>query len=127
MAVQLATAAGRSPAMRSPSIKEGPGAFLWAHRALAQPIQWIDAEWDRVPRGFSRRLNVMVENHRGVLAKVASEIAEAAEHRLDHHAEAARSSPKHALRGRGGNRQQPRASDARAAATPDVKKITAAE
>lgn len=43
-----------------------------------EPDQWIDVEWDaRISRLFQAAINVMVENQRGVLAKVASEIADA--------------------------------------------------
>ena len=43
-----------------------------------EPDQWIDVEWDtRTSRLFQAAINVTVENQRGVLAKVASEIAEA--------------------------------------------------
>jgi (p)ppGpp synthase/HD superfamily hydrolase len=44
-----------------------------------EPDQWIDVEWDlRTSRLFQAAIRVMVHNQRGVLAKVASEIAEAA-------------------------------------------------
>ena len=43
-----------------------------------EPEQWIDVEWDpRTTRLFQVAVNVTVENQRGVLAKVASEIAAA--------------------------------------------------
>jgi RelA/SpoT family (p)ppGpp synthetase len=43
-----------------------------------EPDQWIDVEWDRQPsRLFQTAVRVMVTNQRGVLAKVASEIADA--------------------------------------------------
>jgi (p)ppGpp synthase/HD superfamily hydrolase len=43
-----------------------------------EPEQWIDVEWDaRSARLFQAAISVTVENQRGVLAKVASEIAEA--------------------------------------------------
>ena len=43
-----------------------------------EPDQWLDVEWDpRTTRLFQAAINVTVENQRGVLAKVASEIAEA--------------------------------------------------
>ena len=43
-----------------------------------EPEQWIDVEWDpRTSRLFQVAINVTVENQRGVLAKVASEIADA--------------------------------------------------
>jgi (p)ppGpp synthase/HD superfamily hydrolase len=42
-----------------------------------EPEQWIDVEWDlRTTRLFQAAVNVTVENQRGVLAKVASEIAQ---------------------------------------------------
>ena len=43
-----------------------------------EPEQWIDVEWDpRTTRLFQAAIHVVVENQRGVLAKVASEVAEA--------------------------------------------------
>ena len=43
-----------------------------------EPEQWIDVEWDpRTTRLFQAAIHVTVENQRGVLAKVASEIADA--------------------------------------------------
>ena len=43
-----------------------------------EPDQWIDVEWDpRTTRLFQAAIDVTVENQRGVLAKVASEVAEA--------------------------------------------------
>ena len=43
-----------------------------------EPEQWIDVDWDaRTSRLFQAAINVTVENQRGVLAKVASEIAAA--------------------------------------------------
>jgi len=43
-----------------------------------EPDQWIDVEWDpRTTRLFQASIDVFVENQRGALAKVASEIAEA--------------------------------------------------
>ncbi|HEY8068453.1 MAG TPA: bifunctional (p)ppGpp synthetase/guanosine-3',5'-bis(diphosphate) 3'-pyrophosphohydrolase [Burkholderiales bacterium] len=43
-----------------------------------EPEQWIDVEWDRQPsRLFQTAVRVTVTNQRGVLAKVASEIADA--------------------------------------------------
>jgi RelA/SpoT family (p)ppGpp synthetase len=43
-----------------------------------EPEQWLDVEWDRkTTRLFYAALRVTVTNRRGVLAKVASEIAEA--------------------------------------------------
>jgi (p)ppGpp synthase/HD superfamily hydrolase len=44
----------------------------------AEPEQWLEVEWDRKPsRLFQAAIRVTVANQRGVLAKVASEIAEA--------------------------------------------------
>ncbi|HXR57734.1 MAG TPA: bifunctional (p)ppGpp synthetase/guanosine-3',5'-bis(diphosphate) 3'-pyrophosphohydrolase [Burkholderiales bacterium] len=67
------------------SIKKGQG--LVVHTAecrhaqrsrRVEPDQWIDVEWDRRPsRLFQAAIRVTVANQRGVLAKVASEIAEA--------------------------------------------------
>jgi len=43
-----------------------------------EPDQWLDVEWDpRTNRLFQAGIHVMVENQRGVLARVASQIAEA--------------------------------------------------
>jgi len=43
-----------------------------------EPEQWIDVEWDpATARLYQAAIKVMVANQRGVLAKVASEIAEA--------------------------------------------------
>jgi len=43
-----------------------------------EPDQWIDVEWDpRTSRLFQAAIGVTVENQRGVLAKVASAIADA--------------------------------------------------
>ena len=43
-----------------------------------EPDQWLDVEWDpRTNRLFQAAVHVMVENQRGVLARVASQIAEA--------------------------------------------------
>ena len=83
-----------------------------------EPDQWIDVEWDpRTTRLFQAAINVTVENQRGVLARVASEIADAGSNidaiSMDedrgalHH---------HALRARGGEPPAPRARHARAAA-----------
>jgi guanosine-3',5'-bis(diphosphate) 3'-pyrophosphohydrolase len=67
------------------SIKKGQG--LVVHSAECRPAtrsrrnepdQWIDVEWDRQPsRLFPTAVRVIVMNRRGVLAKVASEIADA--------------------------------------------------
>jgi (p)ppGpp synthase/HD superfamily hydrolase len=43
-----------------------------------EPEQWLDVEWDRkTTRLFHTAVRVTVTNRRGVLAKVASEIAQA--------------------------------------------------
>jgi (p)ppGpp synthase/HD superfamily hydrolase len=76
--------AGRARARSS--IKKGQG--LVVHTADCrsivrsrknEPDQWIDVEWDpRTSRLFQAAVNVTVENQRGVLARVASAIADAA-------------------------------------------------
>jgi GTP pyrophosphokinase len=86
MAVQLATCCRPIPGDAIVgSMKKGQG--LVVHNAECpgiersrknEPDQWLDVEWD--PSGtrlFQAAVKVMVENRRGVLAKVASEIAEA--------------------------------------------------
>ena len=86
MAVQLATCCRPIPGDAIVgSIKKGQGLVVHASDCGSitrsrknEPDQWIDVEWDpRTTRLFQAAINVMVENHRGVLAKVASEIAEA--------------------------------------------------
>jgi GTP diphosphokinase / guanosine-3',5'-bis(diphosphate) 3'-diphosphatase len=86
MAVQLATCCRPIPGDAIVgSIKKGQGLVVHASdcRSIVrsrtnEPDQWIDVEWDaRTSRLFQAAINVMVENQRGVLAKVASEIAEA--------------------------------------------------
>src|SRR5919108_4280428 len=86
MAVQLATCCRPIPGDSIVgSIKKGQGLVVHASgcRAIVrsrknEPDQWIDVEWDpRTSRLFQTAINVIVENQRGVLAKVASEIAEA--------------------------------------------------
>jgi (p)ppGpp synthase/HD superfamily hydrolase len=86
MAVQLATCCRPIPGDAIVgSIKKGQGLVVHADdcRSIVrsrtnEPDQWIEVEWDaRTPRLFQAAINVMVENQRGVLAKVASEIAEA--------------------------------------------------
>jgi RelA/SpoT family (p)ppGpp synthetase len=86
MAVQLATCCRPIPGDAIVgSIKKGQGLVVHASDCGAivrsrknEPDQWIDVEWDvRTTRLFQTAINVMVENQRGVLAKVASEIAEA--------------------------------------------------
>jgi GTP diphosphokinase / guanosine-3',5'-bis(diphosphate) 3'-diphosphatase len=87
MAVQLATCCRPIPGDAiAGSIKKGQGLVVHASECRAivrsrknEPDQWIDVEWDpRTSRLFQAAINVTVENQRGVLAKVASEIAEAA-------------------------------------------------
>jgi RelA/SpoT family (p)ppGpp synthetase len=86
MAVQLATCCRPIPGDAIiGSIKKGQGLVVHASDCGSivrsrknEPDQWIDVEWDpRTTRLFQAAINVMVENRRGVLAKVASEIAEA--------------------------------------------------
>ena len=79
-------AAGRSRATPIVgSIKKGQGLVVHASdcRGIVrsrknEPEQWIDVEWDpRTTRLFQAAIHVTVENQRGVLAKVASEVADA--------------------------------------------------
>jgi (p)ppGpp synthase/HD superfamily hydrolase len=86
MAVQLATCCRPIPGDAIlGSMKKGQGLVVHTaecRQALRsrriEPDQWIDVEWDRRPsRMFPTALRVVVANQRGVLAKVASEIAEA--------------------------------------------------
>ncbi len=86
MAVQLATCCRPIPGDAiAGSIKKGQGLVVHASDCGSivrsrknEPDQWIDVEWDpRTTRLFQAAINAMVENRRGVLAKVASEIAEA--------------------------------------------------
>ncbi|HLS86359.1 MAG TPA: bifunctional (p)ppGpp synthetase/guanosine-3',5'-bis(diphosphate) 3'-pyrophosphohydrolase [Burkholderiales bacterium] len=86
MAVQLATCCRPIPGDAiAGSIKKGQGLVVHASecRTIArsranEPDQWIDVEWDpRTTRLFQASIDVFVENQRGVLAKVAFEIAEA--------------------------------------------------
>jgi RelA/SpoT family (p)ppGpp synthetase len=86
MGVQLATCCRPIPGDAIVgSIKKGQGLVVHASdcRSIVrsrkkEPDQWIDVEWDpRTTRLFQAAINVTVENQRGVLAKVASEIAEA--------------------------------------------------
>ncbi|MGQ0546308.1 MAG: ACT domain-containing protein, partial [Betaproteobacteria bacterium] len=87
MAVQLATCCRPIPGDAIVgSIKKGQGLVVHAEDCAAslrsrknEPEQWIDVEWDpRTTRLFQAAIGVTVENRRGVLAKVASAIAEAA-------------------------------------------------
>jgi RelA/SpoT family (p)ppGpp synthetase len=86
MAVQLASCCRPIPGDAIVgSIKKGQGLVVHASDCASivrsrkkEPEQWIDVEWDaRTARLFQAAINVTVENQRGVLAKVASEIAEA--------------------------------------------------
>jgi guanosine-3',5'-bis(diphosphate) 3'-pyrophosphohydrolase len=86
MAVQLATCCRPIPGDAIVgSIKKGQGLVVHTCDCGAslrsrknEPDQWIDVEWDaRTTRLFQAAINVTVENQRGVLAKVASEIADA--------------------------------------------------
>jgi guanosine-3',5'-bis(diphosphate) 3'-pyrophosphohydrolase len=86
MAVQLATCCRPIPGDAIVgSIKKGQGLVVHGSDCVAslrsrknEPEQWIDVEWDpRTTRLFQAAINVTVENQRGVLAKVASEIADA--------------------------------------------------
>jgi RelA/SpoT family (p)ppGpp synthetase len=86
MGVQLATCCRPIPGDAIVgSIKKGQGLVVHAADCAStvrsrkkEPEQWIDVEWDaRTTRLFQAAINVTVENQRGVLAKVASAIAEA--------------------------------------------------
>jgi RelA/SpoT family (p)ppGpp synthetase len=87
MAVQLASCCRPIPGDAIiGSIKKGQGLVVHVsdcgvieRSRKKEPDQWIDVEWDpRITRLFQVAINVTVENQRGVLAKVASEIAAAA-------------------------------------------------
>src|SRR5262245_7283133 len=86
MAVQLASCCRPIPGDAIVgSIKKGQGLVVHVsdcgvieRSRRKEPEQWIDVEWDpRTSRLFQVAINVTVENQRGVLAKVASEIAAA--------------------------------------------------
>jgi RelA/SpoT family (p)ppGpp synthetase len=86
MGVQLATCCRPIPGDTIVgSLKKGQGLVVHASDCASivrsrkkEPEQWIDVEWDaRTTRLFQAAINVTVENQRGVLAKVASAIAEA--------------------------------------------------
>jgi RelA/SpoT family (p)ppGpp synthetase len=86
MAVQLASCCRPIPGDAIVgSIKKGQGLVVHTsdcgvivRSRKKEPEQWIDVEWDaRTTRLFQAAINVTVENQRGVLAKVASEIAAA--------------------------------------------------
>jgi (p)ppGpp synthase/HD superfamily hydrolase len=85
MGVQLATCCRPIPGDAIVgSIKKGQGLVVHCvdcgtilRSRKKEPDQWIDVEWDpRTAKLFQAAINVTVENQRGVLAKVASEIAE---------------------------------------------------
>ncbi len=85
MAVQLATCCRPIPGDAIVgSMKKGQGLVVHSDACRhiersrkSEPDQWIDVEWDPVgTRLYQAAINVMVENQRGVLAKVASEIAD---------------------------------------------------
>src|SRR3954463_1042421 len=86
VAVQLATCCRPIPGDGIVgSIKKGQGLVVHQSDCPAivrsrknEPDQWLDVEWDpRTTRLFQAAVQVMVENQRGVLARVASQIAEA--------------------------------------------------
>jgi RelA/SpoT family (p)ppGpp synthetase len=86
MGVQLATCCRPIPGDAIVgSIKKGQGLVVHASDCSSivrsrkkEPEQWIDVEWDlRTTRLFQAAINVTVENQRGVLARVASAIADA--------------------------------------------------
>jgi len=86
VAVQLATCCRPIPGDAIVgSIKKGQGLVVHIDECRVivrsrrnEPDQWIDVEWDpHTTRLFQAAINVTVENQRGVLAKVASEVAEA--------------------------------------------------
>jgi len=86
MAVQLASCCRPIPGDQIiGSIKKGQGLVVHAadcaqieRSRRIEPEQWIDVEWDPgTTRLFLAAIKVTVANQRGVLAKVASEIAEA--------------------------------------------------
>jgi guanosine-3',5'-bis(diphosphate) 3'-pyrophosphohydrolase len=86
MAVQLASCCRPIPGDQIVgSIKKGQGLVVHAadcaqieRSRRIEPEQWIDVEWDPgTTRLFLAAIKVTVANQRGVLAKVASEIAEA--------------------------------------------------
>ena len=86
MAVQLATCCRPIPGDAIVgSIKKGQGLVVHQSDCASivrsrknEPDQWIDVEWDpRTARLFQTAIDVTVENQRGVLARVASKIAEA--------------------------------------------------
>ena len=86
VAVQLATCCRPIPGDAIVgSMKKGQGLVVHSEDCRAiersrrnEPEQWLDVEWDpSSTRMYQAAIKVMVQNQRGVLAKVASEIAEA--------------------------------------------------
>jgi (p)ppGpp synthase/HD superfamily hydrolase len=86
MAVQLASCCRAIPGDAIVgSIKKGQGLVVHQSDCASivrsrknEPDQWLDVEWDpRTNRLFQSAVHVMVENQRGVLARVASQIAQA--------------------------------------------------
>jgi len=86
MAVQLASCCRPIPGDDIVgSMKKGQGLVVHAadcrqavRSRRVEPEQWLDVEWDRkTTRLFHTAVRVTVTNQRGVLAKVASEIAQA--------------------------------------------------
>jgi GTP diphosphokinase / guanosine-3',5'-bis(diphosphate) 3'-diphosphatase len=86
MAVQLASCCRPIPGDQIVgSMKKGQGLVVHsaecrqvARSRRVEPEQWLDVEWDRqTTRLFHSALRVTATNQRGVLAKVASEIAQA--------------------------------------------------
>ena len=86
MAVQLATCCRPIPGDEIVgSMKKGQGLVVHsadcrqaARSRRVEPEQWLDVDWDRqTTRLFHAALRVTAANQRGVLAKVASEIAQA--------------------------------------------------
>jgi (p)ppGpp synthase/HD superfamily hydrolase len=86
MAVQLASCCRPIPGDDIVgSMKKGQGLVVHVAECRqavrsrrVEPEQWLDVEWDRkTTRLFHAAVRVTVTNRRGVLAKVASEIAEA--------------------------------------------------
>jgi (p)ppGpp synthase/HD superfamily hydrolase len=85
MAVQLASCCRPIPGDDIVgSMKKGQGLVVHAtdckqamRSRRVEPEQWLDVEWDRkTTRLFHTVVRVTVANQRGVLAKVASEIAQ---------------------------------------------------
>jgi GTP pyrophosphokinase/guanosine-3',5'-bis(diphosphate) 3'-pyrophosphohydrolase len=86
MAIQLARCCQPIPGDPSiGSIKKGSGLIIHTHDCTtirksrsSEPQKWIDVEWEpEEGKLFDIRIKVEVKNTRGVLAQVASAIAEA--------------------------------------------------